>query len=422
MGPDLAADGALVDLGQRALAEAAHPARGQLQPPAGAARRAGLLQRLLDVAQPAQVADGVLAQRAAQRVLVDVLQPRPGVLLAQGLGEVLVLLEVLDPVDGLRQRPRLLPRRHRAAHALAPAQLGEPALQRPLELVGLERQVHVAEELLGHLRELGALVGVQRRHQPRHRRHAPGQLLEQLVEGLRALGSTQPAQQVAVALLEALEVVADVLAALLAGGQPVEVGEQVAHALEVPGRHRPHRPGEAPEGRLRDVAAELVDEVAEVAPRLPVGEVVLLELGEPGRGVRRQVVELLALGRGGLGVGVEVQRGALAVQDVGEALLDVAERALQAQAGQLAAARLLDAAAQVVQPPDLAAHPALEQRPQRVLGVAPAQQLVADLGQDVVGGDVGREGVLRAAPLPEPDAHAPSLPDLLRRTYFLARP
>ena len=87
----------------------------------------------------------------------------------------------------------------------------------------LGAQVEVGEGLLGELAELRALLGRQRVEQPLLGGGPPGERLDQLVQGLRAVG-----EQLAVRGHEVVEVVLGVLAAGVGVEHRVEVGEHVA--------------------------------------------------------------------------------------------------------------------------------------------------------------------------------------------------
>src|SRR2546430_9362185 len=64
---------------QRPLPQLASPPWRDLQPPTLSNQQAGPLQGALDLLQPSYVVHGVLSERAAESLLVDVLQGRPGV-------------------------------------------------------------------------------------------------------------------------------------------------------------------------------------------------------------------------------------------------------------------------------------------------------------------------------------------------------
>ena len=75
---------------------------------------------------------------------------------------------------------------------LAPALLREQLAEVAAQLVHLPAQVHVAEQLVGQLLQLRPLLGRHRVEHRLHRRHPPGELLEQLVERLRVLREEVP--------------------------------------------------------------------------------------------------------------------------------------------------------------------------------------------------------------------------------------
>ncbi len=90
----------LEDARQRALADAADRPRGQLQLAGVAGQEALALQLLLDLLEGTQVVNGVPAQRPGDRVRVDVLEGRPGIVLGQRGGELVELGQLLQ--DGSR--------------------------------------------------------------------------------------------------------------------------------------------------------------------------------------------------------------------------------------------------------------------------------------------------------------------------------
>ncbi len=145
--------------------------------------------------------------------------------------------------------------------APVPAHLREQAAQMLAELVDLPPQVHVFEQLLGQPLQLRALLGRHRVEHRLHRRHALRHDLEQLVEGLRVLG-----EEVAVALHEALEV--GLLTSLSLGEHLVELGEHVLHPLHLRGVDVAHRAGHLVEVALRELLAQLVEQLLEPLPSL----------------------------------------------------------------------------------------------------------------------------------------------------------
>ena len=88
-------------LPQRRLAEPAHGLRRELELAVGALQVALLLQLPLDLAQRLHVVDGLAAESAADRLLVDVVQPCARVVLAQ---RVLQIREVGELGQRARSR------------------------------------------------------------------------------------------------------------------------------------------------------------------------------------------------------------------------------------------------------------------------------------------------------------------------------
>ena len=91
------------------------------------------------------------------------------------------------------------------------------------------------------------------------------------------------------ALHEALEVVG--LAAFTLFDHPVQLGEHVAEAREVLGRHRAQTLGHAAEVRAHHLLADVLQQLVEGRLRLGVGEPVVAQLPDPARDVGRERVE-----------------------------------------------------------------------------------------------------------------------------------
>ena len=281
----------------------------------------------------------------------------------------------------------------------------------PTELIHLPPQIHVAEQLVGELLQLSPLLGRHRVEHRLHRRHALGQLLEQLVECLRVLR-----EEVPVLLHELLE--ARILAALTPLEHLVERRHHVLHPREVLRRELLHRPAHLLEQLVGQLLAQPVEQGLEAAGRLGRLEVVLLQLADlAGEIVGQEVEAHVALGGGlpsrlgaplvagaggqslGLALGV-VDGVALLVDDVVELAGDLvvhpteveAVEPLLAFAPQLVE-QLADAgealAVPVAQP--LVHHPA-----QRRVDVPVVQQLVGELLEQCVA--VELEPLLRAVP------------------------
>ena len=279
------------------------------------------------------------------------------------------------------------------------------------QLVHLPAQVHVAEQLVGQLLQLGPLLGRHRVEHRLHRRHLLGQLLEQLVEALRVLR-----EEVPVLLHELLE--ARVLAPLATFEHLVERRHHVLHAGEVLGRHLLHRPAHLLEQLVGELLAQAVEQSLEAARRLLRLEVVLLQLADLAGEVVGQEVEAhvavhrrlacglgAALVAGALGVLLGLAHGvvdgvALLVDDVvelaGDLVVDTAE--VEAVEAVLAlAAQLLEQLADALQALAVAVAEALVHHPaQGGVDVAVVQQLVGQLLEQRVA--VELEPLLGAVP------------------------
>ena len=171
----------------------------------------------------------------------------------------------------------------------------------------------------------------------------------------------------------------------MAGDQPVELGHHVAHAGQV-GRVRGiDGLGEPSEGGLGDVVAQLGHQLLERLPCTLVVEVVVLQRRELAGRVGRHAVQLRPPLVGGHLVIGELQGGALELGDLPQLLGDPLEGALQAHPVQLRLPRGAQPFTQGLQPVEAAVDAALEQLLDGPLRVHPVQQVVGDLGQDLVG-------------------------------------
>ena len=369
---------------------------------------------------------GVVAEQVAHAVHV-------------GLGQRAGVGRVAQQVLELVEVAQLLHRLHRLAHAervlalevvgLVPALLREQLAQVTAELVHLPAQVHVVEQLVGQLLQLGPLLGRHRVEHRLHRRHPLGQLLEQLVERLGVLR-----EEVAELLHELLE--AGILALLAALEHLVERRHHVLHAGDVLGRHLLHRPAHLLEELVGELLAELVEQLLEAPRRLLRLEVVLGQLAHLAGEVVGQEVEahVAVHGRlagglgaplvaGALGVGVGLALGvvdgvALLVDDVvelaGDLVVDAAE--VEAVEPVLALlAQLLEQLAHALQALAVAVPQALVHHPpQRGVDVTVVQQLVGQLLEQGIA--VELEALLRAVPprVREPTGHALTVPPAMR--------
>ena len=141
-----------------------------------------------------------------------------------------------------------------------PAGVGHGALEVLGQALDLPAQVHVLEHGLHQLAELGLLLGAERVPHRLGGRHALGQLLEQLVEGLRVAR-----EHVAVLGHELLEARVELLAALALLEHLVERVVRVAHARHLLGVHVGERVGRPLEEGVGHLAAELLDQLLEAA-------------------------------------------------------------------------------------------------------------------------------------------------------------
>ena len=201
------------------------PLGGELEPPLALVDQARLLELLGQLGQAVERVGGVVAQVAAHLVQVDLGQRGRRV----GRPQVpLQVVEVAQPPGGVGP----LAHAHRVvapeAEPLFPPGVGERLLEVAGQPVDLPPQVHVLEQRLGQPLELRPLLG---RHRVPHglgRRHAGGQLLEQLVEVLRVTR-----EEVAELLHERLEARVDRLTRLALLDHAVERVEGLAHVLEL---------------------------------------------------------------------------------------------------------------------------------------------------------------------------------------------
>ena len=97
------------------------------RPPALAGQQPGLLEGPLDLLQPPEVAHGVVAQRSAQGLLVDVVEPRARVVAAHRPLQVLEVVEPLQRVDRGLQRHGVLAARPTPGRPTASPGTGRPA-------------------------------------------------------------------------------------------------------------------------------------------------------------------------------------------------------------------------------------------------------------------------------------------------------
>ena len=197
--------------------------------------------------------------------------------------ELVHVAELVHDRGGLGETQRVL-----AAEVVlpVPAGLREGLAQVGAEAVHLPAQVHVLQQRLGQLLQLGPLLGAHGVEQLLHGGHLAGHLLEQLVEVLGVAG-----EHVAVAVHELLEHAVGVAARGPGFQHLVEVVEHVLHALQRLRRHVRHGRRHLVEVALHQLRAQLVHQLVEGLPGLAARPLVLLEaLHLPGQ-IGRQEVE-----------------------------------------------------------------------------------------------------------------------------------
>ena len=148
---------------------ARRPLRRQLQAALALLDQARLGEHPGELGEPLERAGGVVAEQVADAVHVG-LGERAGVRgVAQQVLELVEVAEVLHRLHRLAEPERVLPGE---VVGLLPAHLREQLAQVAAELVHLPAQVHVAEQLVGQLLQLGPLLGRHRVEHRLHRRHA----------------------------------------------------------------------------------------------------------------------------------------------------------------------------------------------------------------------------------------------------------
>jgi hypothetical protein len=262
-------------------------------------------------------------------------------------------------------------------------------------LVELPAQVEVAEQLLGQLRQLRALLGRHRIEHRLHRRHPRGDRLEQLVERLRVLR-----EHVAVLLHELLEL--RIFSALTSLEHLVERRQHVLHPLHVGGRHALHRPRHPVDDLLHQLLAKTVLQLFEAPRCLARLERVGVELAHlAGEVVGHQVESQSAVGgclsgSGGAALVAAPLTGplgrvdgvALLVDDVVELAVDLVVDTTEVVLVEPLLTLLTDAVHQLAQPLQpltvAVAQPLLHHPPQGGVHVSVVEQLVGELGEQVL--------------------------------------
>ena len=194
-------------------------------------------------------------------------------------------VERLEPAELLQRG--LEPQRLVAAEPHAVAQpVGQQLVEVRGQLGEVPAQAVVAQQRVDRVLELGPLLRGQRAQQRLHRGHPVRQLVDDVVERLRAR------EELAVLGEELV----DVRAARLVARQPlreelVEVADHLALRREVLGLHALHRVGQALAQPVEHRAPEAVDQGLEALARVLVDEVVVLEPADPRADVGRERVE-----------------------------------------------------------------------------------------------------------------------------------
>ena len=269
---------AVDDVAQRRFAEPAHGLGRQAPLPVGTPVEEALpLQFLLEFGEGACIGCGLGPEMTGERVEVDVVEGRPGVLLRQLLGELVEFGQLLQRRGGLAETHALF-----AAHLLGagPVLAGTRGPQVAVETVELAHQIRGSERLLCESVEFVALLGGEGVAQPLRRRGPLCEGVEQFLDVLRVLR-----EELAVLGHELLEVLLGVLTAGVLVEQVVEVLEHLRDALPVlvggPFERLLH-PGEA---LVEHLAAEQVADLLVILPGLRAAPVVV---GEFLHGLRRR--------------------------------------------------------------------------------------------------------------------------------------
>jgi hypothetical protein len=213
-------------------------------------------------------------------------------------------------------------------------------------------------------------------------------------------------EELAVALHEPLEVV--LLTALALLDHLVQLGEHVAEAGEVLGRHRTEALGHAAEIRPHHLLADVLHQLVEGRLRLGVDEPVVAQLPDAAGDVGRQRVEE-RLAHPGVVLGLERQRRSFAIDDVVEAFAEFLERAREVEVRLLACAAFAEPGAERVQALEASLHPAAHQPRERSLDPQTRQRVVGQLLEQLAGGQLGAERILRVVPARVAGLHPTSL-------------
>ena len=215
------------EVAERALADAPDALRSELHATFSLLDEPGRLELLREVRELLQRARRIVTQQVAHLVEVDLRQRAGTGRVAQEVLERVDVAELIEQAAHAVEGQRLVAAE---PHSLSPTGLRERVPEVLAELVDLPPQIHVVEQRVRHLLQLGALLGCHRVEELLHLRHRARHLLEQLVERLRVVG-----EEVAETLHEAFEV--GLLAGLALFEHVVELGEHVLHARQLLRRH-----------------------------------------------------------------------------------------------------------------------------------------------------------------------------------------
>ena len=208
------------------------------------------------------------------------------------------------------------------------------------------------------------------------------------------------------ALHEPLEVVG--LAAITLFDHPVQLGEHVAEAREVLGRHRAHPLGHAAEVRAHHLLADVLQQLVEGLLRLGIDEPIVAQLPYPAGNIGRERVEE-PLPQPRVVLGSERERRALPIDDVVEPIAKLLERAGQVEVRLLPRAAFAEPVAEGVEPVEAAPHPLAQQPRERALDPQTRQRVVGQLLEQLARGQLGAERILRVVPARVAGLHPTSL-------------
>ena len=271
---------------QHLLTDPPAPARRQLEAFAIAGEVAGFLEPSGQVVQRREIACCVLAKEIPNLVTVDLGQVGRAV----DIGErVLETIHRLDPGD-LGERA-IEAERFVAGewHTLA-----KPTRDEKVEVRGklgeIQEQPIVTKERLHHRLELRPLFRTHRAHERLQRGHPMGQLVDDVVESVRA-GEEPPMLRQKLACIR-------VAAADPFAYQFVEVADHLTVGGEVFGAHRTDRVGHPGHELVQDLPLQALHDVIEPFAGVRLEEVVLLQTADALPDVGWQTVELIQPPRG----------------------------------------------------------------------------------------------------------------------------